>query len=68
MINRTPQDHEEISNRWKDTDAINAALKRAAREAVLEHARAGQRIVVWRDNQIVWEDASQGEPSPEFEN
>ncbi|WP_164104213.1 hypothetical protein [Candidatus Laterigemmans baculatus] len=58
MTKQHPQDHEEISNRLKDVDRVNAALKRAARDAVQEHAREGRKIVVWRDGRIVWEDAT----------
>tara|TARA_R110002072_G_scaffold273413_2_gene434285 strand:- start:13430 stop:13630 length:201 start_codon:yes stop_codon:yes gene_type:complete len=50
-------DHETIAERLRDTAGVKAALKKAAREAVNEHARAGQRIVVWRDGQVVWQDA-----------
>ena len=50
--------HTEIYQRLQDTDAVTAALKRAARQAIEEHARTGHKVVVWRDNQVVWEDAA----------
>jgi len=56
MIHKNEQQHAEINRRLKDTSAVTDALKRAAREAVEDHARAGQKIVIWRDNQVVWED------------
>ena len=56
MIQKNEQKHAEIHKRLKDTSAVTEALKRAARDAIEEHARAGQKIVVWRDNQVVWED------------
>lgn len=56
MSRENPQDHEEVRRRLKDTAGVQAALKQAAREAVQEHARAGKKIVVWRNNQVVWED------------
>lgn len=56
MIQKNEQKHAEIHQRLKDTSAVTEALKRAARDAIEEHARAGQKIVVWRDNQVVWED------------
>ena len=56
MPRKSQVDHATISERSKDTAGIQAALKPAARDAVQEHARAGQKIVVWRDNQVVWED------------
>lgn len=33
---------------------IDEALKKAVREAVLQHKRAGNPIVVWRDGKTVW--------------
>lgn len=56
MIQKNAQQHAEINRRLKDTSAVTDALKRAARDAIEDHARAGQKIVVWRDNQVVWED------------
>lgn len=37
-----------------DRDLIQAALNRAAREALQRHARDGQPIAVWRDGKVVW--------------
>ena len=31
-----------------------AALNRANRKAILEHARMGESISTWRDGQVVW--------------
>lgn len=56
MIHGKPNDHEEIARRLSNTAGVQDALKRAARDAIQEHARAGQKIVVWRNNQVVWED------------
>ncbi len=61
----TPQDnhqHEEISDKLQDTVRVTAALKQAARQAILSHAQAGVPIVVWRNQQVVSEDA-QARPS-----
>ncbi len=33
---------------------IDKALKQAVREAILQHKRAGNPIVVWRNGKIVW--------------
>jgi len=57
MIQHNEVQHSEISDKLQDTARVTAALKLAAREAVLEHARAGLPIVVWRDQQVVCEDA-----------
>lgn len=48
-------DHATIAERLGDVAQIEEALKRAGRQAVLEHARGGRRIPVWRNNQVVWE-------------
>ncbi len=37
-----------------DTDLIQKALNRAFRQAVLEHARAGNPVATSRDGQVVW--------------
>jgi hypothetical protein len=44
-----------IAERLKDVAKIEAVLTEAVRQAVLEHARAGRSIPVWRNNQVVWE-------------
>jgi hypothetical protein len=36
-----------------ETDAITAAIRRAVREAIWEHYRAGNSITIWRDGAIV---------------
>jgi hypothetical protein len=37
-----------------DHALITQAIQRAAREAVLTHARAGQPVATWHDGQVVW--------------
>jgi hypothetical protein len=43
-----------IAERWADQRAIEAALRRATREADLSHARAGFPVATWRDGKVVW--------------
>ena len=50
--------HAEIARKLLDTDRLQEALKKAAREAVLDHVRTGDPIVVWRDQKIVIENAN----------
>ncbi len=50
--------HEESANRLADTQGVQKALKRAVSETIREHAMSGHKIVVWRDNQVVWEEVS----------
>jgi hypothetical protein len=40
-------------------ELIEAALQRAVRQAILEHARTGDAIVLWRDGKVVWVSASE---------
>jgi len=61
---KNEQQHAEVNKRLQDTGAVTKALKRAARNAVEHHARAGQKIVVWRNNQVVWENPD-AETTPE---
>jgi hypothetical protein len=37
-----------------DDRLIDAAIARAAREAVLQHARAGYPVATMRDGKVVW--------------
>ncbi len=55
MIPPNESEHAAVARKLRDTEMIKAALKKAAREAILQHARAGIPIVIWRDNQIVIE-------------
>ena len=58
MIQSNRNSHEEIADRLADTAGVRKALKQAASETIRDHARTGHKIVVWRDNQVVWEDVS----------
>ena len=49
------QQRARIAERLRDIQGVQAALKKAARQAVREHARAGRRIAVWREGRVVWE-------------
>jgi hypothetical protein len=43
-----------ITELLSDREPIDAALSRAALEAILEHARAGRPVATWKDGQVVW--------------
>lgn len=43
-----------IPDRSADRSRIQDALRRAGREAVLQHARAGHPVATMRDGQVVW--------------
>lgn len=55
-MTRTTNGHQAVAERLNDVDKIQQVLKQAAQQAILEHQRAGRKIVVWRDNRVVWED------------
>ena len=61
MTSQDQARHADISGKLLDTDGVKKSLQKAARAAVLEHARAGQQIVVWRDQKVVTEDAQAAE-------
>jgi hypothetical protein len=43
-----------LAERFADHAAVEAAIQKGVREAVLSHARAGCPIAVWRDGRVVW--------------
>jgi hypothetical protein len=43
-----------ISELLADHALINDAVGRAVREAVLQHARAGQPVATWQGGKVVW--------------
>jgi hypothetical protein len=43
-----------LSERLADQALVDAALNKAAREAVLDHARAGNPVSTMRDGKVVW--------------
>ena len=55
MNGRSTADHRRIAEKLHDAAGVQAALQRAARRAIREHAFTGDPIVIWRDNQVVWE-------------
>ena len=42
-----------VAELLEDTDRIEAALRRAAREAALAHKREGLPLVIWEDGEVV---------------
>ena len=55
MIRNNNGQSVDIGQRLNDIGGIQHALRRAARKAVEEHAKSGRKIVVWRQDQMVWE-------------
>jgi len=43
-----------IAELFADEALITAAIRRGVREAVLNHAQAGQAVPTWRDGKVVW--------------
>ena len=55
MSQQSHDDPAAVAERIRDASKVQDVLKRAARDAVLDHARAGRKIAIWRDNRVVWE-------------
>jgi hypothetical protein len=65
MIPTDKNDHATVAERLKDVKKVQVVLKQAARQAILEHERAGQKVAVWRDGQVVWDEPTTGEEKAE---
>lgn len=52
--NRSESDSSAITARLLDFTKVQQVLNEVARKTVQEHARAGRKIPVWRDGQVVW--------------
>jgi hypothetical protein len=52
--NQSEVDSRAITARLLDFAKIEKVLAEVARKTVQEHARAGRKIPVWRDYQVVW--------------
>ena len=61
MIRNNTNDHDSVAQRLSDVEKVQEVLKQAAHQAVVEHQRAGQKIAVWRDGEVVWEEPAEGE-------
>ena len=46
MIPTNKTDHATIAERLGDVEKVQVVLKQAARQAILEHERAGQKVAV----------------------
>jgi hypothetical protein len=55
MTEETKSERVTVAERLKDVAGVEQALTRAEKQAVAEHARAGHKIPIWRDNKVVWE-------------
>ena len=43
-----------MAEKLADHTLIDAAIRRAVREAILAHAKAGNPVATWRDGKVVW--------------
>lgn len=55
MIRNNNEQAIDISARLRDSGGLHSALRSAAIRAVEDHAKSGRKIVVWRQEQVVWE-------------
>jgi len=61
MTHDNANDHDTVARRLGDVEKVQDVLKQAASQAIAQHQRAGQKIAVWRDGQVVWEEPAAGE-------
>jgi hypothetical protein len=52
-VNRSPESEPNPLDRVEDVPRILAAMRRAVREALLEHKRLGNPIAAWREGRMV---------------
>jgi len=45
---------DKISEAFSNPDIITKALAQGVKEALIQHKRSGNPIVVWRDGKVVW--------------
>ena len=50
----SPTDRRPPADRVEDVASILRAMRQAVREALLDHKRTGDPVVVWRDGRVVW--------------
>lgn len=55
MIQPSQNDHDTIAERLKDLAKLEAILNEVGYQVALEHARRGDPMPVWRNNEVVWE-------------
>ena len=59
MTDVQPYDPEKLSQILAESDAVEAAVREAVREALLMHKRLGNPIATWKDGRVVWIPADQ---------
>ena len=53
-MSRSPKRRPTPAERVEDIPRILKAMRKAVREAVLDHKRAGNPVAVWHDGNVVW--------------
>ena len=51
------QDRDAVATRFQIDEEVDQAVNVAVRNALDEHARKGNKVVVWRDGEPAWIDA-----------
>ena len=60
MKQQSQNNHAKIAARLKDLAKIEAVLTEVGQRVILEYARAGRSMPIWRNNQVVWERIEDG--------
>ncbi len=55
----------DIGKLFNDREGMDRALAKAVRQALLQHKRAGNPVVTWRDGKVVWVEPEDIEVSEE---
>lgn len=57
-MNRKSATHEDVTARIRNVAEVVRVAREDALRVLREHALAGRRIPIWRDNQVVWASAA----------
>ena len=47
-------EHDEVANRFHEDETVDKAVKDAVRNALDEHARKGNDVVIWKNGKPTW--------------
>ena len=56
-----------IGELFNDSEGMERALKEAVRKALLQHKRAGNPVVTWRNGKVVWVEPKDIDVEEEYE-
>ncbi len=54
IMQRKKENKDRITEAFSNPETITKALVKGVRDALLQHKKAGQPVVIWRDGETVW--------------